>query len=107
MLIERLERVALLGSSWVLYLLILLSIVSIGVMVERWLFFQRSSGDAYDLGDRILARLSEGDRSGAEKVIIENRSIEASVDSDMADLLRPDIASSLERRLISSSKSSG
>ena len=36
MLIERLMRVALFGSEWVLYLLLALSVVSISTMVERW-----------------------------------------------------------------------
>ena len=39
MVVEKLLKIALLGASWVMYLMIALSVVSIGAMVERWLFF--------------------------------------------------------------------
>lgn len=79
MLIERLERVALLGSSWVLYLLLALSLLSISVMLERWIFFRRADEDVFELGDKIVELLSKGDRQGAERIIVKSRSIEASV----------------------------
>ena len=37
---EQFKNFTLLGAEWVLWLLIILSIVSIGVMVERFLFFR-------------------------------------------------------------------
>ena len=42
MLIERLMKLALLGSEWVLYLLFTLSIISIATIIERVWFFKRS-----------------------------------------------------------------
>ena len=41
MLIERLMKLALLGSEWVLYLLLALSVLSISTMVERTFYFFR------------------------------------------------------------------
>jgi biopolymer transport protein ExbB/biopolymer transport protein TolQ len=79
MLIERLERVALLGSSWVLYLLLLLSFLSIAVMVERFFYFRGRNEDIFELGDRVVRLLSKGDRRGAEELIIRSRAIEATV----------------------------
>ena len=35
MLISNLSKLALLGASWVLYLLLALSVFSIGIMIER------------------------------------------------------------------------
>jgi len=78
-LIERLERVALLGSAWVLYLLIALSVVSIGVMIERIVFFRRHRADTDSLGDDLIRLLRAGDVRGAERLLESNRSIEAKV----------------------------
>lgn len=40
MLIERLLKVALLGSEWVLYVLAFLSMLSFTIMAERFFFFR-------------------------------------------------------------------
>ena len=45
MIVERLMKVALLGSSWVLYFLLALSVVSLAAMFERWMFFRRHHDD--------------------------------------------------------------
>jgi biopolymer transport protein ExbB/biopolymer transport protein TolQ len=79
MLIERLERVALYGGTWVLYLMMLLSIMSISVMIERIVFFAKHSGDADRLGDKLIERLHADDRAGAEKLLKESSLIEAAV----------------------------
>ncbi len=81
MIIEKLLRVALLGSSWVLYLMIALSVFSIGAMLERAVYFMRRNVDVDDLGDELLKSLERGDREGAIKLLNEKsrRSVEASV----------------------------
>jgi biopolymer transport protein ExbB/biopolymer transport protein TolQ len=78
-LIERLERVALLGSAWVLYLLMALSLVSISIMIERWMYFRARRGDAFALGDALIDKLQKGDRKGAEALLIANKTIEGAV----------------------------
>jgi biopolymer transport protein ExbB/biopolymer transport protein TolQ len=79
MLIERLERVALLGSAWVLYLLMFLSVVSISVMIERLVYFAKHRGDAGALGDKLVERLHADDRAGAERLLKESPLLEAAV----------------------------
>ena len=79
MLIERLLRIALLGSTWVLYLMLLLSVFSISVMIERLIFFLKHAGDADRLGDKLIERLRVEDRSGAEKLLKESNLLEAKV----------------------------
>jgi biopolymer transport protein ExbB/TolQ len=79
MLIERLERVALMGSAWVLYLLIALSVVSITITFERVSFFLRHRDDVDSLGDRLVALLRRGDLRGAKELLARSRSIEAKV----------------------------
>ncbi len=79
MLIERLERVALLGSAWVLYLLMALSLVSISIMIERWAFFRARRGDVFALGDALIEKLGKGDRKGAEELLVQSPTLEAAV----------------------------
>jgi biopolymer transport protein ExbB/TolQ len=77
--IERLSRVALLGSAWVLYVLFGLSIFSIGIMIERYIFFRIRKDDTDKLGDDLIAYLRDGDLRGAEQVLSRSPSIEAAV----------------------------
>jgi biopolymer transport protein ExbB/TolQ len=79
MLIERLLKVALLGSSWILYLLLALSVVSISTMVERFLFFRRRSGDVQALRRDLAKFLDKDDLDGAAKLLETNQSFEAGV----------------------------
>src|SRR5882672_6454145 len=78
-MIERLSRVALLGSAWVLYLLFGLSIFSIGVMIERWFFFYSRRDDIDKLGDDMIGLLKSGDIRGADQRLSKSPSIEATV----------------------------
>ena len=43
------------GAEWVMWVLVMLSIISIALMVERWLYFMRTRID----GDELAARLDE------------------------------------------------
>lgn len=77
MLIERLMKVALLGSEWVLYLLLALSAVSFATMVERWIFLYRRRDP--DLRSRVIERLNADDLPGAEATLKSSRSFQARV----------------------------
>lgn len=79
MLVERLLRLALLGSTWVMYLLLFLSVFSIGYMIERVVFFRKNRGDIDALTDRLAALLGDDDVDGAEKLLADSTSIEAQV----------------------------
>jgi biopolymer transport protein ExbB/TolQ len=77
MLIEKLLKVALLGSEWVLYLLIALSVVSFATMFERWLYFRRRTGDIAELRRELSKFLHAGDLAGAQKFLDGQRAVEA------------------------------
>ena len=79
MLVHRLLKVALLGSEWVMWLLLGLSVFSIAAMVERFVFFARRRGDTDALADRVASLLESGDVDDAEKVLVESPTIEAQV----------------------------
>lgn len=79
MLIEKLLKVALLGSSWVMYLLLALSVFSISTMIERWIFFRKRSDDVESLTENLLKGLEDGRRDDVATLLEQSRSIEASV----------------------------
>jgi biopolymer transport protein ExbB/biopolymer transport protein TolQ len=78
-IVKYLLKIALLGSSWVMYLLLALSVASIGAMVERWLYFRKHGSDGEELGDT-LCRLLEDDQEGeAQALLAASPSVEAEV----------------------------
>jgi biopolymer transport protein ExbB/biopolymer transport protein TolQ len=79
MLITSLEKFALMGATWVLYVLVAMSMLSIGIMVERWFYFRARAGSTDALADGLLNALKRGDRRAAEELLTRDRSIEAEV----------------------------
>lgn len=79
MLIEKLLKVALLGSSWVMYLLLGLSVFSIGAMIERALYFRKRNDDVDELGEKLMQLLEQGDRQGAAELLKKSPSVEATI----------------------------
>jgi biopolymer transport protein ExbB/biopolymer transport protein TolQ len=78
-LVERLLRIALMGSTWVMYLLLALSVFSIAAMVERVIFFRRNAGDSDALCDGLVRLLRRGDHDGARRFVASDRSLEAQI----------------------------
>jgi biopolymer transport protein ExbB/TolQ len=79
MLVERLSRIALLGSTWVLYVLLALSVASLTSALERWIFFARHRDDLDALATRFSEALEVEDFDRARRVLRESRSIEAGI----------------------------
>ena len=79
MLIEKLLKVALLGSSWVMYLLLALSVFSFGAMLERWWYFFRRRGDIDDLSEKLIGALEKGEDGEARELLKKSRLVEASI----------------------------
>jgi len=78
-MIERsMNALALLGSEWVLWLLVVLSILSVSIMIERGVFYATRKVDARALSDRMLALLNAGDVAGA-KALVSSDAMEAHV----------------------------
>jgi biopolymer transport protein ExbB/biopolymer transport protein TolQ len=79
MIVERLLKVALLGSSWVLYLLLALSVFSFSTMFERYLYFKRHAVDFEALRRQLRKHLQDEDLGSAEKLLATSKAIEARV----------------------------
>jgi biopolymer transport protein ExbB len=72
-LTERILGFTLLGSEWVLWVLIGLSVLSVTVMVERAIYFRGGGGDIEALGRELAARLKEDDIEGARRSLAGQR----------------------------------
>jgi biopolymer transport protein ExbB/TolQ len=79
MLIERLMKVALFGSEWVLYGLLVLSVVSFSTMFERWIYFRRRRDDLGRLRKDLAARLADDDFEGATGLLEKSPALEARI----------------------------
>lgn len=66
-LTEQFKNFTLLGAEWVLWLLVALSVLSIGVMIERWRFFRSRSVNLDALQDDVQKALDEGESKYVKK----------------------------------------
>jgi biopolymer transport protein ExbB len=78
-LTQRILGFTLIGSEWVLWLLLGLSVLSVTVMVERAVALRGSGADVEALGRALLARLREGDLPGARLLLSADRTPAAAV----------------------------
>jgi biopolymer transport protein ExbB len=67
------------GAAWVLWLLGGLSLVSVAIAVERWLFFRRRDGDPEGLARRLGPRLAAREYQRALEELDRSRSVAAAI----------------------------
>ena len=92
MLTERLLQVTLLGTEWVLWLLIGLSVVSVALMVERAILFWNLGRGWQRLADRLDPLIHAGDLDGIREVLRAWRGTEADVPRACVESLARGIA---------------
>ena len=78
-LIQILLGLPIFRSEWVLYLLIGLSLISIGVMLERWIFYRRRSIDVDAVREALTRSLDRGDFEGAAAALQKRDALETNV----------------------------
>ena len=76
---QRLTAFALLGATWVMWLLVILSIISVAVIIERTYYILASRGDFEGLMRDLFALLQKGDLKGAAKLLQESKTFESRV----------------------------
>lgn len=84
-LIKLFTSFAMLGAEWVMWVLIGLSLASIGVMVERSRYYRRLSDDLARLAKQLDLRLRNGDEEGARELLRASPSPAALVALDGLD----------------------
>ncbi|HVZ75578.1 MAG TPA: MotA/TolQ/ExbB proton channel family protein [Polyangia bacterium] len=78
-LTEKILGFTLLGSEWVLWVLIGLSLLSVTIMVERGIFLSSGRSDFETLAKELLAFLRDNDAAGARRALAGQRAPEAQV----------------------------
>lgn len=68
-LTEKFLQLALLGANWVLWILVFLSVASVALVIERWLYYRGLTGQDAAMTPKLHAALSDGDIEGAKKVV--------------------------------------
>lgn len=79
MLMQKLVFVAQSGASAVLYLLLLLSVVSVGVVIERWWYFRKRRLDLTDTSTTLEKQLRAGNVEAARKELGKSKAVEAEI----------------------------
>ena len=64
---ERLTAFAMLGAGWVMWLLVILSVVCLAIILERAYYLFATRDDARRLKEALRKKLDEGDLDGARK----------------------------------------
>jgi biopolymer transport protein ExbB len=78
-LTQKLLSFSLLGAEWVLWLLIVLSVISVAIMIERGLYFRSIRIDFEELADSLRRLLIDRSFEGARKKARDTRGVEAEV----------------------------
>jgi biopolymer transport protein ExbB/TolQ len=67
-------RLTYVGAEWVLWLLLILSVVSVALMVERWLYFLRARTSGQDLAAQLHEQLRARNLQNAWQLVKDNHS---------------------------------
>jgi biopolymer transport protein ExbB/TolQ len=78
-MIDKLLKMALFGGEPILYLLIALSLISVAVIIERWLVYRRNRVDLPALASDVVQKLNQGDLDGARSAAATRQSAETRV----------------------------
>lgn len=78
-IIEAFKGFALLGAEWVMWLLVVLSLLSISIMIERTIFFIGKRTDISELAQELVKRLVNKDFEGARELVAKRQGVAAAV----------------------------
>jgi len=84
-MMQKLVLIAPLVARTVLYVLIGLSVLSIGVIIERWWYFRRRRENIDALSETIRKALARGDLAAVKKALVASRSVEAEIIGEALD----------------------
>ena len=76
---ERLTAFAMLGAGWVMWLLVILSVICLAIVLERAYYLFATRGNVDELRRELMKRLKAGDTQGAEKMLGASKAVEARI----------------------------
>jgi biopolymer transport protein ExbB len=94
---QRMTAFALLGATWVMWLLIGLSVIQVAIMLERAFFFFSTRDNVDAIRKDLLDYLRRGDLVGARKRMQSSRSFEAAIALAGLDSVADGAAAATER----------
>jgi len=68
-LVQTLLGLPVFHSEWVLWLLLALSVISIGLILERWVFYRMHVVDVEAIRQALTTQLERGDYAAAANVL--------------------------------------
>src|SRR5262245_8972207 len=84
-LTQKFLQFALIGAEWVLWLLVALSVISVYIMLDRFLFFRQIAGQDAALRRTLLAAIADGDSARARKLASASPGTGARIVVEMLD----------------------
>jgi len=81
-LMQKLVFVAPVIARIILYLLMGLSVLSIGIIIERWWYFRKRKDDLDALSEELRRMLAAGDLAAVRKLLKASPSVEAEILSE-------------------------
>lgn len=78
-IVEKLLGITLLGTEWILWLLIILSVVSVAIMIERFFFFLKIRVDFQEFSNELTKALLRNDTEGTRRLCERSQSLESQV----------------------------
>ena len=85
-LTEKFLQLALLGANWVLWILVILSMASVAIMIERWLHYRSLAGKDAGLTQGLNADLANSDLDAARSKVANQESPGARIVAGMLDV---------------------
>jgi biopolymer transport protein ExbB len=79
MLTQLLLKLTLIGAEWVLWILLLMSVISIALIVDRIIYFYTRRIDTDKLAEELEQRLQAGDVRGAWDLVKDSDAVECEV----------------------------
>jgi len=78
-IVDKLLGMTLLGTEWILWLLIFASIVSVAIMIERAAFFSKMKLNFADFSDKLSRALADDNLEAAKSLCEESPALECQV----------------------------
>lgn len=76
---ERLTAFAMLGAGWVLWLLVILSVICLAIVLERVYFLMTSRGNIDELKSQLIQWLSRNEVDAAKTELTKSKTFEAKI----------------------------
>lgn len=79
MLLQKLLAIALVSTEWIIWVLLILSVISVAVIIERFFVVRLKRGDLESLKQKIGSAMRKGNSAGIENILRQDNSSAAKI----------------------------